>query len=594
MAEEIKNNILQNAGAKGAAYIVPGDGALDARFVVTTEATLTDKNAWSLTLNGEIVSTLPYVGLTTFAKDTQKLYVCTAVGEDDLFEGISWKEVGKETEVPIKAISLNGQDQIPDENGKVELTLSVEDININLEDYYTKVQADEKFVIKEGYIEFTQDEKDKLSNLANITTIGENLSLTDGTLSVVIPPVEVPVKSIVSDDKLLALTETGQLSTTIEFNIDSVAREDGKKYIYVKGKDGVEIGKVDTTDFVVDGMLDSVVFEEIDGAKTNNLIFTFNTASGKEQFTVDFTKYVDVYKADETTITLDSATNTFSVKEGVFLTEHQSLDGYATEVWVGENYVAITEGERLITETEATKLAGIEEGAQANKVEKLIVNLGNVKDAEGNVSNVITELTPSIDTKAITIDLSGFDSRLDNLETLVVGGEGEGLSAILQDVADLKTQKQDKLEDGSSEKPHLIWVSETNEEGVTTGKWTPGKIEIPTTPEERLVPETTNVEHPAILVWDGNNVTWSASEVQKELPEYTLEDEGKILVVSKTTNENNEKIAEVVWATAPNNTTITNTKEEKIVISSVISNGEESVEVYSKEAVNNLLSWEQL
>jgi hypothetical protein len=384
------------------------------------------------------------------------------------------------------------------------------------------------------------------------------------------------------------------LSTTIEFKIDSEARADGKKYIYVTGKDGVEIGKVDTTDFVVDGMLDSVVFEEIDGVKTNNLIFTFNTASGKESFTVDFTKYVDTYKADETTITLDSATNTFSVKEGVFLTEHQSLEGYATEVWVREKYVAITEGERLITETEATKLAGIEEGAQVNKVEKLIVNLGNVKDAEGNVNNVITELTPNKDTKAITIDLSGFDSRLDNLETLVVGGEGEGLSAILQDVADLKTQKQDKLEDGSSEKPHLIWVSETNEEGVTTGKWTPGKIEIPVTPEERLVPETTDVDHPAILVWDGNNVTWSASEVQKELPEYTLEDEGKILVVSKTTNENNEEIAEVVWATAPNNTTITNTKEEEVVISSVISNGEESVEVYSKEAVNNLLSWEQL
>ena len=59
-------------------------------------------------------------------------------------------------------------------------------------------------------------------------------------------------------------------------------------------------------------------------------------------------------------------------------------------------------------------------------------------------------------------DLSGLDSRLDTLEGLVVGGEGEGLAAILGDVEKLKTEKQDKLSEGSAEKPHLIWVSETN------------------------------------------------------------------------------------------------------------------------------------
>lgn len=97
---EVKNNILQNAGAKGGAYIVPGDGALDARFVVTTYATLSDENGWQLTLKGETVKTLPYVGLTTYAQDTQKLYVCTKVGTGtNLFNGIEWKEVAPETDV---------------------------------------------------------------------------------------------------------------------------------------------------------------------------------------------------------------------------------------------------------------------------------------------------------------------------------------------------------------------------------------------------------------------------------------------------------------------------------------------------------------
>lgn len=98
MAEEtIKNGIMPGAGQKGAQYIVEGDGSLDARFVVNTYATLTDSTAWQLTIKGEPVKTSPYVGLTTYAKDTQKVYVCTAVGTNDSFDGIQWKELGGST-----------------------------------------------------------------------------------------------------------------------------------------------------------------------------------------------------------------------------------------------------------------------------------------------------------------------------------------------------------------------------------------------------------------------------------------------------------------------------------------------------------------
>lgn len=87
------------------------------------------------------------------------------------------------------------------------------------------------------------------------------------------------------------------------------------KTIYLIDKDGNKFGNgFDASDFLVDGMLDSVEFEEVDGVKTNNLVFTFNTASGKESFTIDFSKYVDTYHADGTSIELDSATNTFSLK----------------------------------------------------------------------------------------------------------------------------------------------------------------------------------------------------------------------------------------------------------------------------------------
>ena len=132
---EVKNNILQNAGAKGGAYIVPGDGALDARFVVTTYATLLNEAGWQLTLSGETVKTLPYVGLTTYAQDTQKLYVCTKVGTTDIFNGIEWKEVGSDVDlsnyytkdevgslipdVPVQKIVYGDEDLDPNEFGTV-------------------------------------------------------------------------------------------------------------------------------------------------------------------------------------------------------------------------------------------------------------------------------------------------------------------------------------------------------------------------------------------------------------------------------------------------------------------------------------------
>lgn len=92
------------------------------------------------------------------------------------------------------------------------------------------------------------------------------------------------------------------------------ASYDGQ-YIYLIDADGNKIGDgFDASEFIVDGLLDSVSFEEVEGKKTNNLVFTFNTAAGKEAFTVDFSKYVDVYRADNVSLELNSETNTFSIK----------------------------------------------------------------------------------------------------------------------------------------------------------------------------------------------------------------------------------------------------------------------------------------
>jgi hypothetical protein len=97
MAAE-ENKILI-PGAIGITYLIQGNSALDCRSVVTTYATLTDSTAWGSTINNKPVNTLPYVGLTTYVKDRQQLYVCTKTGSgsnENIIANSEWQPVGQD------------------------------------------------------------------------------------------------------------------------------------------------------------------------------------------------------------------------------------------------------------------------------------------------------------------------------------------------------------------------------------------------------------------------------------------------------------------------------------------------------------------
>ena len=88
----------------------------------------------------------------------------------------------------------------------------------------------------------------------------------------------------------------------------------------------------DASPFLVYGMLESVGFVDDSDSDSDSinttLRFTFNTGNtgtDKTQIDVDFSEYVDVYHADESSIELDSATNTFSVKK-VDATKTKTVD----------------------------------------------------------------------------------------------------------------------------------------------------------------------------------------------------------------------------------------------------------------------------
>ena len=97
-------------------------------------------------------------------------------------------------------------------------------------------------------------------------------------------------------------------------NVAEIKYENGLIKLY--DKDGGVIGNgFSAADFVKDGMLETVEFKKDDnGEKTNTLVFTFNTDHGAEPVEIDFSDYIDVYNADETSLTLNSD-KTFSIKE---------------------------------------------------------------------------------------------------------------------------------------------------------------------------------------------------------------------------------------------------------------------------------------
>lgn len=94
-----------------------------------------------------------------------------------------------------------------------------------------------------------------------------------------------PMTGVSSSDKVLALSGKN-VTATVGLTYDS-----GTKKINLTGKGGTVVASVDASDFIKDGMVDSV---ELSG---NNLVITFNTSAGKEPISVDLSKFLDVYTA---------------------------------------------------------------------------------------------------------------------------------------------------------------------------------------------------------------------------------------------------------------------------------------------------------
>lgn len=176
---------------------------------------------------------------------------------------------------------------------------------------FAVAQADAAFAGAKRYVN-EEIQKLDVTDTAVANSYVSAVSETDGKISV--SRVALPVTGVANGDKVLTLSN-GEISSTITM---SYVKADKKIYLY--GVDtSTPISSIDATDFVADSFLDDVDIDSND-----NITFTWKMADGTTKSdSVNISKYIDTYLADNNTITLSD--KTFSVNTNIIATK-KSVD----------------------------------------------------------------------------------------------------------------------------------------------------------------------------------------------------------------------------------------------------------------------------
>lgn len=178
--------------------------------------------------------------------------------------------------------------------------------------------------------------------------------------------------------------------------------------IHIIGENGAKIGDgIDASAFVTEGILKDVEFAFVDGSESDSdesnnttLRLTFDTDKGDKVIDIDFKDYVDIYRADGTSLSLDSTTNTFSIRE--VAADKTKLNSDIT-IAGGPlaNNIAETGDEWPWTDSAGNKII-----PQGKSMEEILTGLF-LKVIEGTVSFGNVSWSPTIDKPTVTLSKSG-------------------------------------------------------------------------------------------------------------------------------------------------------------------------------------------
>lgn len=137
-----------------------------------------------------------------------------------------------------------------------------------------------------------------------------------------------PVKGVAANDKFLTLGADKLISAvaSLKYVKTAATGSDPAKYeIQLIGNNNQVVSTIDASDFIKDGMVESVNFDQT----TKHLTITFNTDAGHDAINVDLTKLVDTYKSG-TGLAL-AQDGTFSIDETVVATKKWATGAFDTK-----------------------------------------------------------------------------------------------------------------------------------------------------------------------------------------------------------------------------------------------------------------------
>lgn len=136
------------------------------------------------------------------------------------------------------------------------------------------------------------------------------------------------VNGVAANDKFLTLGADKLISAvaSLKYVKTAATGSDPAKYeIQLIGKNNQVVSTIDASDFIKDGMVESVNFDQA----TKHLTITFNTDAGHDAIDVDLTKLVDTYKSGKGLALAEDGT--FSIDEAVVATKEWANGAFDTE-----------------------------------------------------------------------------------------------------------------------------------------------------------------------------------------------------------------------------------------------------------------------
>ena len=277
-------------------------------------------------------------------------------------------------EVPVKDVQVDGT-TVLDENGVAVITMPdlnpyalAEDVERDLAGKVDAVEGSRLMTDAEGTKLAGIAEGAQVNVIEAVKVNGSALEITDKAVNI---EIEAPkVKGVDGADKMLSLTDAGEVKSELSIAyVKADASDDGKPYISLFGKGGTTlISNIDATDFIKDGMINSVeLVDTAEGKKALRL--TWNTDAGKEVVDVDVTGLLDYYYAGNG-IAFNEDDRKFSVdlKEGerFLVVDAAGLGIDETALWTAADakYDAKGDAAQALVDAKAHTAAEIEKLAE--------------------------------------------------------------------------------------------------------------------------------------------------------------------------------------------------------------------------------------